>query len=164
MSNTSSQAYNCTINPFQNDYQIHAGGDCETTPGSSGLSVPFTTAPACEHAKTVSLSFPVQISTEWGESIHVVGSIPELGGWDLSRAVPLDTDDYDNDTGHWSNYGSVWSGGDVQVAAGTEFEWKPVKKNVDESWTWYCGGNLKATVDEFTCGEQDVTEVPTWFC
>lgn len=77
--------------------------------------------------------------------------------------MPLSAEQYDSGEGKWSNYRSVWVGGDVEVEAGTRFEWKPVKKNSDGSWTWMCGENLKASVEEFTCGEQDVAETPVWF-
>jgi hypothetical protein len=147
--------YNCTINPFMNPYNIHASGNCETT---APLTLPVTNAsPACEHAKTVSLSFPIQVRTEWGESIYIVGSIPELGNWDLSRAVPLNADKYTNEPN-----GNIWTGGDVKVKAGTTFEWKAVQKNKDGSWLWECGDNWVASVDEFTCGEQVVGNNPTW--
>jgi hypothetical protein len=138
-----------------NPYNIHASGNCETT---APLSIPVTNAaPACTHAKIVSLSFPVQVRTEWGDSVYITGSIPELGSWDLSRAVPLSADKYTSEPN-----GDIWSGGDVEVAAGTTFEWKVVQKNRDGSWLWECGENWVASVDEFTCGEQTVGNNPTW--
>lgn len=157
---TSTLPYNCTINPYMNPYNIHASGDCSTT---SPLSLPVTASPACQHAKTVTLTFPIQVRTQYGESIYITGSIPELGNWDLSRAVPLNADSYTNEPN-----GDVWTGGDVKVAAGTSFEWKAVQKNRDGSWLWECGDNWKATVDSYTCGEQIIGNVqtngvqPTW--
>ena len=145
--------YNCTINPFMNPYNIHASGNCETT---AALTIPVTDAsPACEFAKTVSLSFPIEVRTEWGDSVYIVGSIPELGNWDLSRAVPLNAEKYTSSK-------MIWTGGDVKVKAGTTFEWKAVQKNRDGSWTWECGENWVASVDEYTCGQQVVGNDPTW--
>jgi len=156
VSNTSSMAYNCTINPYDDGYVIHASGNCETT---APLSLPVTDAsPACTHAKTVSLSFPVEVRTEWGDEIFIIGSIPELGSWDLSRAVPLNANEYTTQPNHM-----VWSGGDAKVAAGTTFEWKAVQRNADGSWLWECGENWVSTVDEFTCGKQTIGSSPTWF-
>ncbi|KAM0716477.1 hypothetical protein Q7P37_007922 [Cladosporium fusiforme] len=123
----------------------------------AGFSLPIATAgPACPHAKTVSLTFPVTIATEFGESVYVVGSIPELGNWDLKRAVPLNADKYAT-----GNY--LWDGGNVKVAAGTTFQWKPVKKTRSGRWHWSCNDNISTTVDRFTCGKQAVTEQPTYF-
>jgi hypothetical protein len=157
LSNTSSTAYNCTIEPYDNGYQIHAGGRCGIT---APISLPVADAsPACTHAKTVSLSFPIEVRTEYGDNIFVVGSIPELGNWDLSRAVPLNADEY---TTTQPNH-MVWNGGNVEVAAGTTFEWKAVQRNADGSWLWDCGSNQIFTVDEFTCGKQSVSKYPVWF-
>jgi glucoamylase len=156
ISNTSSMAYNCTMNPYDNGYMIHASGNCVTT---APISLPITDAsPACEHAKTVSLSFPVEVRTEYGDNIFIVGSIPELGNWDLSRAVPLNANEYTTQPNHM-----VWNGGDVEVAAGTTFEWKAVQQNADGSWLWECGENWIATTDKFTCGKQTIGNDPTWF-
>jgi hypothetical protein len=155
--NDSSMAYNCTVNPYDNGFQIHASGVCET---STPISLPVTDAsPACTHAKTVSLSFPIEVRTEWGDNIFIVGSIPELGNWDLSRAVPLNADEYTTQPNHM-----VWNGGHVEVAAGTTFEWKAVQQNADGSWLWECGEeNWVSTVDTYTCGEQVIGNNPTWF-
>jgi hypothetical protein len=77
----------------------------------------------------------------------------------LEKAVPLNADKYSD-----KHNGDFWSGGDVKVAAGTTFEWKPVQKNKDGSWLWSCGDNWVSTVDEFTCGEQVVGNgTPYWF-
>lgn len=152
---TSSVPYNCTINPYMNPWNIHASGDCATT---SPLNLPVTNAsPACQHAKTVTLTFPVQVRTDYGDSIYIAGSIPELGEWELSRAVPLNANSYTSVPN-----GDIWTGGDVKVAAGTTFEWKVVQKNADGSWLWECGENWVSTVDRYTCGQQTIGNDPTW--
>jgi hypothetical protein len=73
--------------------------------------------------------------------------------------VPLNADKYSDKPN-----GDIWSGGDVEVKAGTTFEWKAVQKNGDGSWLWECGDNYVSTVDEFTCGEQTIGGgAPYWF-
>lgn len=152
---TSSVPYNCTINPYMNPWNIHASGDCATT---LPLTLPVTNAsPACQHAKTVTLTFPVQVRTDYGDNIYISGSIPELGNWDLSRAVPLNANSYTS-----APNGDIWTGGDVKVAAGTTFQWKVVQKNADGTWLWECGENWFSTVDKYTCGQQTIGNNPTW--
>lgn len=39
------------------------------------------------------LSFHIEYRTSWGEEVRILGSIPELGNWDESNALPLTTAD-----------------------------------------------------------------------
>lgn len=54
--------YDCTIDPYMDQYFIHASGVCETT---APLTIPVLNASlACPYAKSVSLSFPIDVRTE----------------------------------------------------------------------------------------------------
>lgn len=66
--------------------------------------------------------------TRPGEQVFVVGDIPELGGWDEARAVPLAADGW-----------PTWSGG-VQIPAGVNFQYKYLVKRGDRV-TWEGGAN-----------------------
>lgn len=80
-------------------------------------------------------AFGVHATTEWGESIRVVGDHPRLGGWDPARAVPLSSADY-----------PVWRG-EVSLPAGTRIAYKYVRvRDGGSQVTWESGGNRTATV------------------
>ncbi|KAF1824593.1 carbohydrate-binding module family 20 protein [Dissoconium aciculare CBS 342.82] len=157
VTNSSTSDFVCDINPQEVFLQQHAQGDCWTPDSSSGFTVPVAEAtPACSHASTVSLSFPVTERTGPGDKVYVVGSIPELGNWDPSRAVELNT-------GSYNDMNTLWTGGRVSVLAGTTFEYKYVQKNADGSLLWECGENRVATVSSSTCGEQTIGNDPDYF-
>jgi alpha-amylase len=68
-----------------------------------------------------------------GQRLYVVGSAPELGGWDPARAVPLDPADYPN-----------WTA-ERRSPAETAFEYKYIKKSGD-TVVWESRSNRTATV------------------
>ncbi|BCJ47306.1 hypothetical protein GCM10010168_71050 [Actinoplanes ianthinogenes] len=57
--------------------------------------------------------------TSWGQNVYVVGSIPALGNWDTSRAVPLSTT---------SSTFPVWTGG-AALPPNTYVEFQYIVKN-----------------------------------
>jgi hypothetical protein len=66
-------------------------------------------------------------------------------------------------TGSYNDISTLWTGGEVGVAAGTSFEYKYLQKNADGSLLWECGENRVATVSAYTCGEQTVGNDPDYF-
>jgi hypothetical protein len=76
----------------------------------------------------VPVQFNVVVTTQWGESVQVVGSIPQLGNWDQTAALPLDAARY-TDANH------VWSA-TVILPAGTQVQYKYVLIGSDGSITW----------------------------
>ncbi|MET9060592.1 carbohydrate-binding module family 20 domain-containing protein [Streptomyces antibioticus] len=92
---------------------------------------------ACENpddgTTTVTATFQAYAPTSSGTSVHVVGSIAALGGWDTSKAVPLSSSGY-----------PLWSG-TASVPVGTAFEYKFIKKDSAGNVTWESGANRTAT-------------------
>lgn len=102
---------------------LHAGArDC------SGNGGPGTPQPGQSTA-----AFGVQATTRWGESLHVVGSVPQLGSWDPAAAVPLSSAEY-----------PLWRG-QVTLPGGTAFEYKYLRKTEDGGVVWESGANRTAT-------------------
>ncbi|MFI7023752.1 carbohydrate-binding module family 20 domain-containing protein [Micromonospora sp. NPDC049900] len=64
-----------------------------------------------------STRFTATVSTDLGQEVYVVGSIPALGSWNPANGVKLSTT---------SGSYPTWTGS-VSVPAGTAFEWKLVK-------------------------------------
>jgi phosphatidylserine/phosphatidylglycerophosphate/cardiolipin synthase-like enzyme len=69
--------------------------------------------------------------TYWGDTVCVVGNIPELGKWNPARAVPLRTSD---------DCFPVW-GGMIQVPPGMRFEYKYITKTAWGTIYWEHGEN-----------------------
>ncbi|MGN9793331.1 carbohydrate-binding module family 20 domain-containing protein [Streptomyces sp. OZ13] len=79
-------------------------------------------------------SFAVNATTVVGQNIYVTGNQPALGNWNPAGAVKLDPAAY-----------PVWKA-DVNLAAGTPFEYKYIRKDGAGNVTWESGVNRTATV------------------
>ncbi|WP_236240467.1 carbohydrate-binding module family 20 domain-containing protein [Streptomyces sp. CC228A] len=99
---------------------LHVGAkDCGDTPPPSS---------------TTGASFNVEATTSWGEDIYVTGNRTELGNWSTGSALKLDPAAY-----------PVWKL-DVDLPAGTAFEYKYIRKDAAGNVTWEGGANRTATV------------------
>ncbi|GAA1951248.1 carbohydrate-binding module family 20 domain-containing protein [Kitasatospora viridis] len=107
------------------------------TNGTATVTVPAMDAVALyapsAAAGTVGQAFSVNETTSWGQNVYLVGSVPALGGWNTSQAVPLSSAGY-----------PAWSG-TVTLPAGTYVEYKYFVKNADGSITWEPGNNHSFT-------------------
>ncbi|UYQ65067.1 carbohydrate-binding module family 20 domain-containing protein [Streptomyces peucetius] len=101
---------------------LHAGArDCDGG----------TTDPAPVEAGA---SFNVNATTVMGQNIYVTGNRTELGNWSPGSALKLDPASY-----------PVWKL-DVNLPAGTSFEYKYIRKDAAGNVTWESGANRTATV------------------
>jgi alpha-amylase len=91
-------------------------------------------------------SFAVTATTAWGQSVSVVGSIPALGSWAPANGVVLSAATY-----------PVWTA-NLDLPAGTTFEYKYVKRDGSGNVVWESGGNRTATVG----GDGSLTLSDTW--
>lgn len=82
-------------------------------------------------------------STDWGQNVYLVGSVPELGSWDDSKAIGVMYNQVMYKYPSWYY--------DVSVPAGTTMEYKFIKKN-GTSVTWEGGNNHTYTVPQNTTG------------
>jgi len=89
---------------------VAAGGMLALHAGARGPGGPS----GCSAAAA---TFEVNATTVPGENVHVVGSIPALGSWNPSSAVPLSSAAY-----------PVWRG-TVSLPVNTPFEYKYIKRN-----------------------------------
>ncbi|KAF2217437.1 carbohydrate-binding module family 20 protein [Cercospora zeae-maydis SCOH1-5] len=111
-------------------------------------ATPFTPArllsrPTRDHRRrqspnNVDVTFNQLVQTIWGESIHVVGSIAQLGDWDPSNGLSLNASQYTAERPLWS--------GTVSLPAGTSFSYKYIKIGTDGSLTWEADPNHSFTV------------------
>jgi predicted alpha/beta superfamily hydrolase len=71
----------------------------------------------------VPVQFSITADVGFGNSVFVVGDHPDLGAWDVSRALKLRF-----------TSGNVWTG-EIAVQAGTDFQFRYVKRSTaQESW------------------------------
>ena len=87
----------------------------------------------------VSVSFHELRETAWGESISIVGSIPQLGSWDTSKALFLSASTrYSNDNPLWTTT--------VNMPPGTSFEYKYILFDINGNVQWEQDPNHSYTV------------------
>ncbi|RMX98022.1 hypothetical protein D0868_10327 [Hortaea werneckii] len=77
---------------------------------------------------SIDVTFKTIYSTGWGESISVVGSLPELGGWDAIKGKSLTATSSADGSIHWE--------GTVRLPADTEVSYKFVKTGIDGTLSW----------------------------
>ncbi|WP_406493673.1 alpha-amylase family glycosyl hydrolase [Streptomyces sp. NBC_00846] len=83
---------------------------------------------------TSGASFGVNATTQPGQNIYVTGNQGALGNWNTGSAPKLDPATY-----------PVWKL-DVNLPAGTSFEYKYLRKDASGNVTWESGANRTATV------------------
>lgn len=88
----------------------------------------------------VSVRFMVNnASTDYGTNVYLVGSVPELGNWNPSKAIGS----FFNSTASIASYPTWFY--DVSVPAGTTIEYKFVKIDGSGNVTWESGSNHVVT-------------------
>lgn len=99
----------------------------------------------------VSVRFKVNnATTTYGQNVYLVGSVPELGGWDTTKAIgPLF-----NDSATIGVYPTWFY--DVSVPAGTRIEYKFIKVDGAGNVVWEGGNNHVYTTPDTNTGEVTV--------
>ena len=101
----------------------------------------------------VSVSFHELRKTSWGQSISLVGSIPQLGSWDTSKAIYLSASSQSSDNN------PLWTT-TVNMPPGTSFQYKYILFNTDGSIVWEQDPNHSYTVP--TSCSAPATKSDTW--
>lgn len=109
---------------------------------STTLTTTKTTAttvnPSCTPAATVAVTFNDLVTTSVGQTIKIVGSISQLGNWDVSAAPALSASQYTSSSPKWS--------ATIKLAAGTTFQYKFVNVASNGAATWESDPNRSYTV------------------
>ncbi|HZG56705.1 alpha-amylase family glycosyl hydrolase [Paenibacillus sp.] len=92
----------------------------------------------------VQVIFKVNANTVFGENVHIVGSLPELGSWDPAKST---------EAMMTPNYPEWFL--PVSVPAGTTFEFKFIKKDANGNVVWESGGNRIFTSPSSPSGAVD---------
>ncbi len=91
---------------------------------------------------TMKLSFKVDFQTLWGQALFVSGSAKELGGWDISRALPM----HSFVPGEWE--------AECEVSSVLRFGYKYLIKDEEGNSIWEGGKNRLLDI-----GEKDFDEM-----
>lgn len=95
---------------------------------------------------TIAVTFEVNATTYWGQSVYVVGSIAQLGSWATGSAVAMSSGSYPT----WRTT--------VDIPPGTAFEYKHIKKD-GSNVVWESGSNRTYSTPTSPCS---VTISSTW--
>jgi glucoamylase len=112
------------------------GGAQTPNPSAGPAPSPFPTA--CADAGEVYVTFNARATTQWGQTIKLVGNVPELGGWNTNNAVGLSASGYAANDPLWSIT--------VPLRAGTAVQYKYVNVQSDGSVRWESDPNRSFTV------------------
>lgn len=101
---------------------------------------------------SIDVTFTTTYSTEWGESVWVVGSIPELGSWDVSKALML--------TGSSGADGSTNWQTSAKLPANAPVSYKFVKLQTDGTPVWEQDPNRDFQTS--SCGASAMQQGGSW--
>lgn len=132
-----------------------------TTSPSSTLSTVTKTATSTSSTSsstacalsTVDVTFNEVVTTIYGQTIKVVGSIPELGNWDVSAAPAMSASKYTSSNPLWTYT--------MRVAPGKSFEYKFVNVASSGAVTWESDPNRSYSIASTVC-ESTLTLGSTW--
>ncbi|KAL2195879.1 Six-hairpin glycosidase-like protein [Corynascus similis CBS 632.67] len=112
-------------------------------PSAEAPETPFPSI--CADANEVYVTFKGKVTTQWGESVKVIGSTPELGSWDVKKAVPLSASAYTESNPLWKIT--------VPMKAGQAVQYKFIRVNGDGKAQWESDPNR--TFEVGAVGEAD---------
>ncbi|TAQ89169.1 hypothetical protein B7494_g2562 [Chlorociboria aeruginascens] len=97
-----------------------------------------TSTSSCAAATSVAVTFNEVITTTYGDTIKISGSVSQLGDWDSDNAVALSASEYTSSDPLWS--------GTVSFPAGTVIQYKFINVDSSGSVTWEADPNHTYTV------------------
>lgn len=134
----------------------HARGDCSIPSNGTAFDMDITsTTEADVCTGNVTVSFEAAYTTTYGQNILLVGSIPELGNWDPADAIVM--------TGHYNYKAWPTFTAEVEIPAGTDFEYKYIFQNTTGAETWEAGDNRSGSLPSYTCAATTVGGTPDDF-
>ncbi|KAI7585200.1 hypothetical protein KC343_g19634, partial [Hortaea werneckii] len=129
-------------------YNPAVGDDCSTLYPDNYVCVGVTSSGSCK----IDVKFNTAHSTEWGGSVWAVGSIPELGSWDVNEALML--------TGSSGADGSTNWQATAELPADTQVSYKFVKVQTDGTLVWEQDPNRSFLTS--SCGGSAMQEGGSW--
>ncbi len=107
--------------------------------GAPPTSTTTTSAqPTCTPVASVAVTFRETVTTQFGQTIKIVGNTAELGNWDTSKAVALDASEYTSNNHVWK--------ATISLPAGKAIEYKYINVQSDGSVRWEADPNHQYAV------------------
>ncbi|RDW82308.1 glucoamylase [Coleophoma cylindrospora] len=97
-----------------------------------------TTSSGCVTATSVAVTFNELVTTTYGQTIKISGSVSQLGNWDATQAVALSASAYTSSNPLWS--------GTITFPAGTVIQYKYINVASSGTVTWEADPNHTYTV------------------
>jgi len=118
------------------------------TPSAGNETITVTAAEPSSTSCAIGIYFHVLVTTNWGDTIKVVGSVDALGNWDTSKAIALTA---------WSYTASnpLWDG-TLSMSPGQSFQYKFIKVTSSGVLTWEADPNRSFIVPS-SCGGSGTT-------
>ncbi|KAI0379111.1 carbohydrate-binding module family 20 protein [Hypomontagnella monticulosa] len=136
------------------DIAIVGSGGGSTPTSTSASTAPTTSTPCtAAAASSVALTFNQAVVTTYGETIKMVGSISELGSWNVANAPAMSAAKYTASKPLWTYT--------LNLAPGRQFEYKFVKVSSSGAVTWESDPNRSYTVPS-SCGLTTTSVDTTW--
>lgn len=134
------------------DIAITDGTATPTTLATTTRSATVTPSASCSAVNTVAVTFRQRVTTAFGQTIKISGSIPELGNWSPSAAPALSAAQYTSSNPVWALT--------VNLPAGTTFEYKYISVADNGAVSWENDPNRSFSVPR-GC-ETSVTADSSW--
>lgn len=115
-------------------------------------SEPASTATSCVVPATVAVTFNEVVTTVYGQTVKIVGSIAELGSWNTANAISLSASGYTSSNHLWSVA--------LNLPSGTTFQYKFINVASSGAVTWESDPNRQYTVPA-TC-DTTATVASSW--
>lgn len=113
------------------------GVPTSTTP-STGTTTPGSTPTSCPIVSTVAVTFNEIVTTQYGQTVKIAGSISQLGSWNTGNAPALSAGGYSSSNHLWSIT--------VNLAAGSTFQYKFINVAANGGVSWESEPNRQYTV------------------
>lgn len=128
-----------TNTAFPANQTPQSGIPTSTTPPTGTTTTTTTsTSAACTPAASVLVTFDELVTTIFGETVKIAGSIPALGSWDPTKAIALSASGYTATNPLWSIT--------IELAAGQTFDYKLINVAADGTVTWEADPNRTLTL------------------
>lgn len=116
---------------------------CAESTSTLTISSPISTSTSdCTTASSVAVTFDETVTTTYGETIKLSGSISQLGDWNTQDAILLSAADYKSTDNVWFVT--------INLPAGIVFQYKYINVDSDGDVTWEADPNHTYTVSA-TC-------------
>lgn len=117
-----------------------------TVPADDAVAIDRNSRVSGSSASTFTVNVNANVTTNYGQNVYIVGSIPALGSWNTANAVALSSQNY-----------PYWTAA-LSVPTGTYFEYKYIKIDSSGTVTWESGSNRSYT----TGSSGSITFNDTW--